>query len=53
MGFLSPMTKSSDKKMQNIQTSLVKGACALTKLTYLLGKCDSPEILDPLGNAME
>eukprot|EP00105_Crassostrea_gigas_P034950 XP_019919098.1 PREDICTED: uncharacterized protein LOC109617440 [Crassostrea gigas] len=51
--FLSPMTKSSDKKMQNIQTSLVKGACALTKLTYLLGKCDNPEILDLLGNAME
>ena len=25
--FLSPVTKSSDKKMQNIQTSLVKGAC--------------------------
>lgn len=51
--FFSPMTKSSDKKMQNIQTSLVKGACALTKLTYLLGKCDNPEILDVLRNTME
>lgn len=51
--FLSPTTKSSDKKMQNVQTSLIKGACALTKLTHLLGKCDNPEILDLLGNAME
>lgn len=47
------MFKSSDKKMQNIQISLLKGACALTKLSYSLGKCDNPEILDLVGNAME
>ena len=51
--FLSPSTRTNDKKMQNVQTSLIKGSIALTKLTQKMGKLDAPEVLDLIGNAME
>ncbi|ESP01985.1 hypothetical protein LOTGIDRAFT_157121 [Lottia gigantea] len=51
--FLAASTKIADKKIQNAQTSLVKGAIILTKLTDVLGYAPNEGSDENLEKALE
>ncbi|ESO91460.1 hypothetical protein LOTGIDRAFT_153904 [Lottia gigantea] len=52
-GFLTVSTKIADKKIQNAQTSLVKGAIIVTKLTDVFGRASNEGSDDNLEKALE
>ncbi|KAK3100116.1 hypothetical protein FSP39_015017 [Pinctada imbricata] len=51
--FLSPNSRTNDKKLQNVQQALIKGATGLTKLADVIGKSDNEEMSELLTPALE
>ncbi|ESP03479.1 hypothetical protein LOTGIDRAFT_171416 [Lottia gigantea] len=51
--FLSQYTRTMDKRIQNAQTSIIKGAVSLSKITDTLGSGQSMDVNHVLKQAME
>ena len=51
--FLSPMIRTGDKKLQNVQASIVKGAISLTKMANVMGQSENPKMSELLSTVME
>ena len=51
--FLSPMIRTGDKKLQNVQASIVKGAISLAKMANVMGQSENPEMSELLSTVME
>jgi hypothetical protein len=52
-GFWQPNTRTVDKKLQNVETSVVKTATILVKVCDKIGKLDDPCVFDMIDRSME
>lgn len=52
-GFLQPNTRTIDKKLQNIETSVVKSATVMVKVCDKIGNLDDPCVFELIDKNME